>query len=172
MGKPSMATITSCGKSSFIKDVSYSSSLQTDKGGQLAASSDRQFRFSREPREEVATLQKCSNREARKGIPIAGEKLECVSPKTFVWKLQADDLHVIRGKQMHVLLLVRGVPSESFVVVTGDRAEWMCPFPQVSCSLAHHGQHHSPLTQYHSHVFTDIYYSACTAGFSPCTQPT
>ena len=100
VGKPSMTTITSCGKSSSVKDLSCSSSLQRDKGGQLAASSDRQFRFSREPREEVVTLQKCSNREARKGIPIAGEKLECVSPKTFVWKLQADDLHVIRGKQM------------------------------------------------------------------------
>ena len=50
---------------------------------------------------------KCSNREARKGIPIAGEKLECISPKTFVWKLQADDLHVIRGKQMARALISR-----------------------------------------------------------------
>lgn len=139
-----MTTITSYGKLSSIKDVSYSSSLQRDKGGQRAASSKRQFRFSREPREEVATLQKCSNREVRKGIPIAGEKLKC-GPKTFVWRLQTDDMHVIWGKQMHLLLLVHGVPSECSVVVTGDRAERMCPFPRVLCSLAHHGQHHSPL---------------------------
>ena len=51
-GKPSMTTITSCGKSSSSKDVSYSSSLQRDKGGQPAASSKRQFRFSREPHEK------------------------------------------------------------------------------------------------------------------------
>jgi len=140
-----MTTITSCGKSSSSKDVSYSSSLQRDKGGQPAASSKRQFRFSREPHEEVATLRKCSNRKARQGIPISGEKLECVSPKTFVWRLQTGDMHVIWGKQMHLLLFVHCLPSECFVVAIGNRAEQRCPFPQVLCSLAHHGQHHSPL---------------------------
>ena len=80
VGKPSMTTINSYGKSSSSKDVSYSSSLQMDKGGQPAASSKRQFRFSKEPHEEVATLRKCSNREAGEGISISGEKLECLSP--------------------------------------------------------------------------------------------
>ena len=76
----------------------------------------------------MATLRKCSNREAREGIPISGEKLECVSPKTFVWRLQTGDMHVIWGKQMHLLLFVHCLPSECFVVAIETELSRGAPF--------------------------------------------
>ena len=165
-----MTTINSYGKSSSSKDVSYSSSLQMDKGGQPAASSKRQFRFSKEPHEEVATLRKCSNREAGEGISISGEKLECLSPLFGDCKLMSCMSYGANRRtcsyqytvclQSVLLLLLetelsRGAPFHRSYVLQLTMA-----------STAPHS------TQYHSQLSTDIYYSARTTGFSPCTQPT